>query len=1475
MPRLLRYRLVNVGDTDATYPDVTFEPAGQSFCVLQPNGTGKSTAVKFLLHALVSGREVDSGSGRALKDYLVPEGKRVAHVALEFAGDDAAGSSRRRIVAGFAADRRGGENRKLHYVISYALPPGEETADEARARGRLDVGTLPLSSRRTVETEKGPAEFNVAATLEELRDFLADREETFDGQLHVFPPGHGGWENVADTLRRYGLDEAAWQEIAYLNRSESSFDQLVKDYPTSAKLVDGYLLPRVEVESSLVELRRHADQVRLQLVQLPEIEASIAAFEGIEKRLTRVAQALGAALGADAAASAAAALRDGLASRAQGALAFARAEMVRARAEAEQARSALASAEEGHALARLARAAAQVQRAARAFDSAEAEQAAAAAAEHRAQQSGVIVEVLLAEHERARAKAEADALSDEVARKGDTQEALVSARGRAASRLAGRLDRLLAANGVALTAAASERSEARERERAASEKQTTLGRAHAQAVAKRNSEQAWMADATAALRGRGFADLDALRLAIRETESLAVNAALTAGGAEEADAAARAERDRALAAVVAADRRLAEAEVALRGAEELRALELQLREQAEAALRRLELSDLHREGPDALVRFSERIAAREDERRGLATRREGLDAELAYFDAHGVLRPNDDVVAVADALAADGLRPEAGPRYLQQLPALSTEQRRALLEQNPGLAAGFVLESGEVDRVARRFEAITEGLVLRGPVFLYRRERLADDADAAPTFELPFHASLSRFVDSQAAAEAIAALRVEQVRLRAAESVLHDEQTRAVADREAIERYLQEFPEERAQAATQGTAAATADARAAKEALRVARASAARAEASAVAAEIERKGASTRFLSAKLRAEELAQLGVVYAAPWSAHAERAAAHDAEATALVGQLEATEQEHGAARRAREATEDETGRLESLARQLKNERADLSEAMPAEDGDEALDGLRARYRAARAALQESDFLRTVLEQQRAAARAQETSAADRARRERALLAPEFERQASARSKRAALLDEAALNRERDEARALHDRRGAETRQAQETRADARADLGTKQRALQELAEELEREPVPPGDESAETLAARVAAALAGVRAAKGAVANRERDEGRTSAASVRLAALLSANQLIEDASAPAGESLDEPGYERLSRDLGAARAASAERDAERRAEWDKESGAYRALFEHLDDAPPAARSKIGTLPALQDAHQAGRWADCREALAAHGAALSRLEQGALLEKARLDEDRTEIVSDLARTGEDLAQRLRRIAPLSRVRVSGSLEQQMLSVDFQYATDERMRERAEALFAGYLEAVRSGRLRADVAQTQLLRSPELVRCAVDGEIVVRFLKPQANLALSHLVRWEEAVRWSGGESFVTGLVLLMSLLAYRAHDSNKAAEASQVILLDNPVGKVNAPHLLKIAFDLARANRFQLIAFTGIREPGVVAQFERAVSVCKIPAGRRFLVVKDPGDELARHASAFAGNDFETAALEPQGA
>ena len=1475
MPRLLRYRLVNVGDADAIYPDITFEPGGESFCVLQPNGTGKSTAVKFMLHALVSGRDVDSGSGRALKDYLVPEGRRVAHVALEFAGDDADGSSRRRIVAGFAADRRGGENRKLHYVIVYTLAHGEESVEEARARGRLNVGTLPLSSRRTVETEKGPTEFNVAATLEELRDFFDERGETFDGELHVFPPGHGGWETVADTLRRYGLDEAAWKEIAYLNRSESSFDQLVKDHPTSAKLVDGYLLPRVEVESSLVELRRHADQVRLQLVQLPEIEASIAAFEGIEKRLSRLAQALDAAVGADTAASTAAAQSNALAARAQGALAFARAELARAKADAGQARSALASTEETYARARLARAAAQVERAARAFQSAEAAHRAVADAERRAEQSGTVVESLLAAHERARAQAEADALSDQLARRGDSQEALVSARTHAAERLAARLEVLLTANRGALAAAAQTRSGARDRERTAGERQNTLRQAHAQAVAKRDADQAWLSDATSTLEKRGFADLDALHTAQVKAESLSVNAALVVGSAEEADTAARAERDRALAAVGAAEPRLAEAEALLRAAGELRDRETNLREPAQTALQRLELADLHREGPDALVRLSERTGASEDEQRRLVTRREGLEVELAYFDAHGVLRPNDDVVAVADALAADGLRPESGPRYLQQLPAWSAERRRALLEQHPGLAAGFVLESAEVDRVARRFEAITEGLVLRGPVFLYRRERLVGDAHAEPAFELPFHASLTRLIDVQAAKQAIAALRDDQARLRFAERVLHDERTRAVADSEAIQRYLEEFPEERAQAARQGTAAASADVQSAKESLRLARAGAARAHESATAAETQRKAASARLLSAKLRAEELTQLESVYAAPWKAHVEGAASQDAAATALLGHIDVAAREHDGARRAREVAEDETRSLESAATQLRNEREDLPEVAAAKDGDEAIEGLRTRYRAARASLDKSDGVRAMLEQQLAAAKAREQAAAGRARKERARLDAEFEPQAAARSERVALLDEGALHRERADADALWKTCAAETRRARETLADAKADLGAKQRGLQDLAGELERQPVPPEEESEETLSERVATAQESMRAAKLAVAHREQAEGQISAAAVRLTALLSANQLVEEASAPAGESLDLPGFERLSTELGAARAALAAREAERHAEWDKESDAYRALFEHLADAPPAARSKIGTLPALQHAHDARQWAECREALAVHGAALARLEEGAQLEKARLDEDRTEIVADLARTGEDLAQRLRRIAPLSRVRIAGSLEQQMLSVDFKYATEERMRERAEVLFAGYLDAVRSGRLKADVAQTQLLRSPELVRCAVDGEIVVRFMKPQENLAQSRLVRWEEAVRWSGGETFVVGLVLLMSLLAYRAHDSNKSSEASQVILLDNPVGKVNAPHLLKIAFDLARANRFQLIAFTGIREPGVVAQFERAVSVCKIPSGRRFLIVQDSGDELARHASSFAGNDLETAALEAEGA
>ena len=165
MPRLLRYRLVNVGDAAATYPDVLFEPEGDSFCIIQPNGTGKSTAVKFLLHALVNGRYVDQGSRRKLEEYLVPEG-RVAHVVLEF-GEPVAvpRGSERRVLVGLAVDRRRQENRKLHYLITF----GPQHAVRWAERGiGLDASTLPLVDTRRSVTEQGELQVWSPRSLERL-----------------------------------------------------------------------------------------------------------------------------------------------------------------------------------------------------------------------------------------------------------------------------------------------------------------------------------------------------------------------------------------------------------------------------------------------------------------------------------------------------------------------------------------------------------------------------------------------------------------------------------------------------------------------------------------------------------------------------------------------------------------------------------------------------------------------------------------------------------------------------------------------------------------------------------------------------------------------------------------------------------------------------------------------------------------------------------------------------------------------------------------------------------------------------------------------------------------------------------------------------------------------------------------------------------------------------------------------------------
>ncbi|MGC4120493.1 MAG: hypothetical protein QM765_39120 [Myxococcales bacterium] len=570
----------------------------------------------------------------------------------------------------------------------------------------------------------------------------------------------------------------------------------MKDYPTSAKLVDSYLLPRIETESSLAELRRHTDQVRQQLVHLPEIEQSLVAFEALEKRLQRLREALEGALEADRVAAETQTLFDGLKEKALGALATARSVHTAATDASANARKELEASQSGYAAARLAREAAVLRDARKSL----------LAAEHRAKETGSALQIAkercdslealshLLEAERRRA--EAQALDRQIAASAGTVDDLLKERECAVARLASGLDRLLAQERQTLAQARDAMDAAHRKDQ---ESQATLRRIEVERAgveAEQKEHERWLEHARRALAEAGFPDIAAARRSAADSEQAEHDARLRK---DEAAASAQKARDTARDAEKRASHSEIEAERAksrLKEVESLCERESAERAALEEMLAALELADPHAEGGDALGRLAAQRAELEQEQQAIRARLKWLAEELEYFESHGLLRPDEDVEAVARALQKAGIHAELGPRYLKAVPGLGEAQRLEILHRHPGLVAGFVLETAQVDRLARQFAQVTERLVLRSPVFLFRRDQIIDGA-GSPVFEVPAHPSFDRFVDPQAAARAVDAMRAEEAERRDTEATRSTALRRVDGRIGRLQRYLADWPQER------------------------------------------------------------------------------------------------------------------------------------------------------------------------------------------------------------------------------------------------------------------------------------------------------------------------------------------------------------------------------------------------------------------------------------------------------------------------------------------------------------------------------------------------------------------------------------------------------------------------------------------------------------------------------------------------------
>ncbi len=85
-----------------------------------------------------------------------------------------------------------------------------------------------------------------------------------------------------------------------------------------------------------------------------------------------------------------------------------------------------------------------------------------------------------------------------------------------------------------------------------------------------------------------------------------------------------------------------------------------------------------------------------------------------------------------------------------------------------------------------------------------------------------------------------------------------------------------------------------------------------------------------------------------------------------------------------------------------------------------------------------------------------------------------------------------------------------------------------------------------------------------------------------------------------------------------------------------------------------------------------------------------------------------------------------------------------------------------------------------------------------------------------------------WEEVSRWSGGEEYSIYITMFMIMISHIRQQTEGRQNIWKVIVADNPFGKASSPHILETVFQVAKANRIQLICLTAHKQEGILQRF-----------------------------------------------
>jgi hypothetical protein len=255
MPRINRIRVTNIQYDNGKkhLPDLLFEAKGLDTLFILANGGGKSLLVQLILQVILPNTRMGK---RKLEDLLLA-GNYTGHVAVEWLLDSY-GERRQFLCTGFCYSSGQSGDRALryyNYLFSY---------DD---RSELSIETLPLIYSEEKDGPKRPIQY------QRLKDWLRDK-----GIQPIDKP-----ETYQDRLKAYGILPEEWKNIRDTNGSEGGVDKFFEKSRTTLQLMDNLLIPAVEEmifqdEQKKQELFHAFAQYREMLLEIPVIRQNLQDF---------------------------------------------------------------------------------------------------------------------------------------------------------------------------------------------------------------------------------------------------------------------------------------------------------------------------------------------------------------------------------------------------------------------------------------------------------------------------------------------------------------------------------------------------------------------------------------------------------------------------------------------------------------------------------------------------------------------------------------------------------------------------------------------------------------------------------------------------------------------------------------------------------------------------------------------------------------------------------------------------------------------------------------------------------------------------------------------------------------------------------------------------------------------------------------------------------------------------------------------